>query len=289
MLSPLAPARATIVRGGFLALMLALSAGSAPASANLTVNPSLETGPKPGMAIELPVGSTAIDGWIVTRNPIDYCEGRWDAAQGVRSVALNGLAAGGIAQTIPTEAGGEYTATFYMGGDAFSSPVLKHMRVTAAGQSQDYEFDATHAWPWGMGWLLKTFVFTATSSFTTLEFYSLDSDTTGPTIDNIWVVGPNAGVPPTITGFALAAPRPNPAPREIRVSFDVPSEAPVRVTVLDLQGREVAVLSSGVHAAGPYLRTWDGGTGSGRARAGIYLIRLEAPGITLVRKAVLAR
>ena len=275
-----------------LALVAALAVSAVlagAARANLVVNPSVETGPSPGMAIPLPVGSTAIPGWVVTRNAIDYCGDRWDAADGQRSLGLSGLAAGGIAQTIPTVAGGEYTVTFWMGGDAFSSPVMKHLRVTAAAQSQDYEFDATHAWPWGMGWLQKTFLFTASSSSTVLEFYSLDNDSTGPALDNVSMTGPSATTPLSRNGFALAAPRPNPAAREVTVAYDVPQSAPVRVTVLDLQGREVAVLASGEHAAGPYVRTWDGARGSERARAGVYFVRLEAPGISLVRKAVLAR
>jgi len=263
---------------------------AAPAGADMIVNPSVETGPNPGIAIVLPVGSTAITGWVVTRNAIDYCGGRWDAADGTRSVALNGSTAGGIAQTLTTTPGGQYTVSFFMGGDAFAPTLFKHMRVAAAGQHQDYEFDASHAWPWGMGWLQKTFVFTASSASTFLEFYSLDSgDSTGPCLDQVSVTGPSAGTTPSIYAFALAAPRPNPAVREVTVSFEVPERARVRVTVLDLQGREVAELANGVLDAGPYVRTWNGGRGSGRARAGVYLVRLEAPGVSMVRKAVFAQ
>lgn len=279
---------AAFARGLSAALLLALAAGTAPAGANLAVNPSYESGPSPGMAMELPVGSVALDGWVVTRNAIDYCETRWNAAEGLRSVALNGTAPGGIAQNIATVPGGQYTVTFFLGGDAFSAPTLKHVRATAAGASQDYEFDAEHAWPWGMGWLQKTFAFTATAAATTLEFYSLDTGDTGPVIDNVSVTGPTAGVPVMPHGFALAAPYPNPAAQTFDFNFALPAESPVRIAVLDLQGREVAVIADGVYTAGLHPARWNGRAGSGRAPGGLYFIRLEAPGISLVRKAVLS-
>ena len=273
----------------FLVSIAALSLLAGSARANMVVNPSLETGPAPGMAIPLPVGSTAITGWTVTRNAIDYVGDRWNASQGVRSVGLNGSTAGGIGQTLTTTPGSVYTVSFFMGGDAFAPTLLKHMRVAAAGQFQDYEFDASHAWPWGMGYLEKTFVFTASATSTFLEFYSLDGgDSTGPVLDQVSVTGPSADTPPSIRAFALAAPRPNPASREMAVTFEVPRRAPVRVTVLDLQGREVAVLANGVLDAGPYVRTW-GGSGSPSGPAGVYLVRLQSPGVSLVRKAVFAR
>lgn len=271
-----------------LGIAAALALLATPASANLAANPSFEAGPAPGMAMTIPVGSLALDGWRVTRNAIEYCESRWDAAEGLRSIALNGSAPGGIEQTIATLPNSTYTVTFYMGGDAFSSPVLKHLRATAAGQSQDYEFDASHAWPWGMGWLQKTFAFTATSSATTIEFYSLDNDSTGPTLDHVSVTGPSAGVPTAQSGFALAAPHPNPARRDLNVRFEVPAESPLRVTVLDVAGREVAVIAEGIHAAGPHVRVWNGRGPAGRAPGGLYFIRLAAPGVAILRKVVLA-
>ncbi len=268
-------------------VLVALTAGSA--AADLTSNASFELGPDPGEAMQLAMGSTAITGWVVTRNPIDYVGTRWNAAAGTRSLGLNGTNPGGIAQTFATVPGEVYTVHFFMAGDAFANPILKHMRVQAAGQSQDYVFDATHSWPWDLGWLEKTFTFTANASSTMLEFYSLDAGDTGPTLDSVVVQGPPVSVPlGERTGFALAPPYPNPA-RHFWLTFAIPADMALRLSVWDVRGREVCVVAEGPYPAGRYTRLWDGSTPGGRAPAGLYIIRLDAPGGTLVRKAVLSR
>jgi choice-of-anchor C domain-containing protein len=276
-------------------IFLALLAGglvtwSVPAAAvNLLTNGSFELGTDPGEAVELPMGSTALPGWVVTRNPIDYVGTRWNAAEGVRSLALNGTNPGGIAQSFATVPGQPYTVRFFMAGDAFSSPILKHMRVSAAGQSQDYEFDAGHSWPWGMGWFEHSLVFTANASSTTLEFESLDAGTTGPTLDSVVVTGQSpVGVPIVPpAGLALAAPSPNPAREGFEIAYTVPTAMSLRLSVIDVRGRELHVLAEGVHPAGPYARGWNRRTEHGQAPAGLYFIRLDAPGRSIVRKLVL--
>ena len=263
-----------------------LAAGSA--AANLIENPSFELGPEPGEAMLLEVGSTAITGWVVTRNAIDYCGTRWEHAQGQRSLGLNGANPGGVAQTFATAPGEGYDVSFLIAGDSFSTPALKHLRVTAAGQSEDYEFDITHSWPWGMAWIAKTFSFTANSGSTTLEFYSLDTGDTGPALDSVVVDGPPANVPPGDEGsLALESPYPNPAPIACSIAFTVPAESPVRLSVIDMQGREISVLAHRTYAPGRHVVPWSGEVAGGRARAGIYFIRFASLGTTLVRKAVI--
>jgi choice-of-anchor C domain-containing protein len=271
-----------------LCLFMAL-APSHSAAASMD-NTSFETGPDPGDAMQLASGSTAITGWTVTRNPIDYVGLRWAAWQGARSLGLNGAAPGGITQTVATVPGQVYTVHFFMSGDAFSTPVIKNLRVEAAGQSQDYAFDTTHAWPWDMGWLEKTFAFTASTASTRIEFYSLDTGDTGPALDQITLEGPP--VDATWAGrleIGLGSPYPNPAPQALWVDFTLPRDTPVRLSVWDVRGREVGVLDAGTHPAGHYTRLWDGNVDGRAAPAGLYLLRLETPGATLVRKAVLSR
>jgi choice-of-anchor C domain-containing protein len=278
-------------RALYVALCVVASAALAatPSLGELIVNGSLESGPDPGVAIELPVGSTAIAGWVVTRNPVDYCGTRWNAPDGARSIALNGTSPGGVAQTFTTSPGAQYTVKFCMAGDAVE-PFQKHMRVGAGGQTQDYQFDSSHSWPWGMGWLQQTFAFTANAASTTLEFRSLDAGSTGPALDSVVVSGPVVGVPSAgSTSIALAPPFPNPARHGFEVVFSLASEAPVRLSVCDVQGREVRVLAAGTLGPGRHARAWDGATARGRAPAGLYLVRLATPGLTLVRKAILAR
>ena len=271
-----------------LCLFASISASQSPAET--MSNTSFESGPDPGDAVQLAVGSTAVTGWVVTRNPIDYVGLRWAACQGARSLGLNGAAAGGIAQTVATVSGQVYTLHFFMSGDAFTTPVLKHMRVEAASQSQDYEFDTTHAWPWDMGWLEKTFTFTANSASTRIEFYSLDAGDTGPALDQITLVGPP--VDATLPGrseIGLGSPYPNPSRQGVWVDFALPMDTPLRLSVWDVRGREVAVIDAGPHPAGDYTRAWNGNVAGRAAPAGLYLFRLETPRGTWVRKAMLSR
>lgn len=92
-----------------------------------------------------------------------------------------------------------------------------------------------------------------------------------------------------LAGFALDPVSPNPALGSAGVAFAVGRETPVRVTVVDLAGREVATLADGVHAAGRHRVRWSGDAGVGRASAGIYFVRYEAAGSVRVRRFVLLR
>ncbi len=90
-------------------------------------------------------------------------------------------------------------------------------------------------------------------------------------------------------GFALDPVSPNPAPGSAGVEFAVGRETHVRITVVDLAGREIATLADGVHAAGRHRIGWSGTSGRGRAAAGMYFIRYEAAGSVLVRRFVMMR
>ncbi len=92
-----------------------------------------------------------------------------------------------------------------------------------------------------------------------------------------------------ITSFALGKISPNPSRGMTRIDYELPREASVRVSVMDVAGREVAVLASGSKGAGRYQAVWSGETDRGRAPAGLYFIRYQAPGIQLTRRLVLAR
>jgi len=275
---------------GLALAFLPFLALTAPARANLVQNPSFEVGPAPGEALSLAVGSTALANWVVTRNAIDYCGTRLAACGGERCVSLNGTNPGGVAQTFATFPGAEYTARFFVAGDPFTAPLLKNLRVTAAGQSKDIVFDSSHSWPWGPGWVEETFVFDAVAANTTLEFYSLDAGADGPTVDSVDVVLSDAtSVPPgSQAGFSLAAPAPNPSRSSFRIGYVVPVEGGVRIAVTDVMGREVAVIAEGVHPAGRFSRTWDGRIAGARAPAGLYFVRMRAAGVDLVRRAVLS-
>jgi outer membrane protein OmpA-like peptidoglycan-associated protein len=88
--------------------------------------------------------------------------------------------------------------TFDMAGNTAAPPAMKPMRVTAAGQSMEFAFDITGKTFRNMGWLPKSWTFTARDVATTLEFRSLTvSPQTGfgPAIDNVSVTALDADQP----------------------------------------------------------------------------------------------
>jgi hypothetical protein len=77
--------------------------------------------------------------------------------------------------------------------------------------------------------------------------------------------------------YALHPLRPNPAPGSVEVAFSLPEAGRASLEVLDVRGRVVRALSSGVFPAGTHRTTWDGNDGQGRpAAAGLYFVRMQA-------------
>jgi hypothetical protein len=106
----------------------------------------------------------------------------------------------------------------------------------------------------------------------------------------VLVVGPPVGVgSPAAAGFSMGVVRPNPAAGEAGVDFSVGRGARVRITVLDLAGREIAVLTDGVRSPGGHRVSWSGRAAGGRAPSGMYFMRYESEGITLLRRFVLLK
>ncbi|HSQ58989.1 MAG TPA: FlgD immunoglobulin-like domain containing protein, partial [Acidobacteriota bacterium] len=96
---------------------------------------------------------------------------------------------------------------------------------------------------------------------------------------------PVPGAPPV-----LDAPRPNPTRGLTVFTLRLARPERARVEVYDLQGRKAATLYDGVAPAGALPLWWDGRGARGlRAASGVYWVRAEAAGKTLLRKIVLAR
>jgi len=92
-----------------------------------------------------------------------------------------------------------------------------------------------------------------------------------------------------ILEFALRQPLPNPTSSTSRVDFALPRESRVDLAVYDMQGRRVVTLVDGVLPMGRHQALWTG-TAAGRAvSAGVYFVRLNAPGVNLTRRLVIAR
>jgi len=88
---------------------------------------------------------------------------------------------------------------------------------------------------------------------------------------------------------AIVALAPNPSPNSTRVDFTVVRRGPVRLEVLDIGGRVVAVLADGVHEGGRHQATWQGNRAGSRVAAGLYFVRLIAPEATIVRRLAITR
>jgi immune inhibitor A len=95
--------------------------------------------------------------------------------------------------------------------------------------------------------------------------------------------------PVVALALALEPARPSPMRGTGRIGFVLPREARARLSVLDLQGREVAVLADGVFPAGRHTAMWDGSTERGLAPAGLYFVRLSAEGRVFSQRLVRLR
>jgi choice-of-anchor C domain-containing protein len=171
------------------------STSSTRSEPNLLVNGSFEEGPEPDAAgpgfTPYEAGSTAIPGWTVTRGSVDYIGPYWQHADGRRSIDLNGNEPGAIAQTFRTRMGATYRVTFSLAGNnCGDSGGLKTLVVRAAGREQDFDFDATGRTYADMGWIVRSWEFTAEADETTLEFSSTTEtpQACGPALDRVSVV-----------------------------------------------------------------------------------------------------
>jgi hypothetical protein len=92
--------------------------------------------------------------------------------------------------------------------------------------------------------------------------------------------------PIAVLPFALGPNHPNPFGELTEISVDVSQYTKsLRLAVLDLQGREVAVLAKGAYLPGHYTFSWQ----PQAFPAGLYLYRLQGNGVQLTRKMVLLK
>jgi len=149
-----------------------------------------------------------ITGWTVTAGSVDiiFLPG-WSASDGERSIDLDGLSAGTIAQTFDTTPGKTYEVDFDLAANFYAGLKIKHVLVTAPGFSQAYSFDSTGATALDMKWQTHTFEFVATGSSSTLSFADTDPTSAfGPALDNVKVsaVGGGPGPVPEPSTWLLA-------------------------------------------------------------------------------------
>ncbi|HLF15712.1 MAG TPA: T9SS type A sorting domain-containing protein [Bacteroidota bacterium] len=98
-------------------------------------------------------------------------------------------------------------------------------------------------------------------------------------------IGIRAGVSGVPAIYALRQNYPNPFNPATKISYDLPENAAVKLTVYDLLGRPVAVLADGVEVAGVHSVVFDA-TGF---TSGIYFYRLEAAAFSDTKKLVVVK
>ena len=156
---------------------------------SIVVNGSFESSTiNPGSFTTIGVSNPAIHSWLVLSGNIDYIGTLWSASDGVRSIDMDGFRAGSIGQSIVTAIGAQYEVRFDMAGNTGGAPTVKTLEVSAGDQSELFNFDTTGRSPTNMGWEERLFVFTATSSVTTITFTSRTGGRFfGAAIDNVRV------------------------------------------------------------------------------------------------------
>ena len=88
-----------------------------------------------------------------------------------------------------------------------------------------------------------------------------------------------------VTALAVESVAPNPSSTVARVSFAVPTACVARVSVVDVLGREVAVLVDGSVSAGRHEAVLD----AGRLAAGVYVVRASVGGDVTTRVVTVTR
>lgn len=102
-----------------------------------------------------------------------------------------------------------------------------------------------------------------------------------------------AGAQALPVAFAVHAPTPNPSRAGAALALDLPQEADVTATVVDVTGREIEQLHRGTLPAGRHEIRWSAADRTGRrVAAGMYFVRVTSlragsPGQSAVRKVIM--
>jgi choice-of-anchor C domain-containing protein len=162
---------------------------------SLLVNGSFEDGPDLSGWQHLDDGAGSMPGWKVTRGEVSI--GGWQAEDGNRSLFFPGSSPhGALEQTFPTTKGRRYRLIFRMSANPNNGwwapeSSTTSLRVSVAGQTREFPFDADGKSPYNMGWVMQIWDFEAAGDRTTLEFSTPETDRgywIGPALDHVRVM-----------------------------------------------------------------------------------------------------
>src|SRR5262249_42021517 len=184
--------------------------------------------------LAVPPGDPSLTGWTVVGGAINIVsDGYWVPLSGTRSVELSSSGPGSIQQAIATAPGAIYRVTFWVSGEPFSLPSLKHLRTAGGETVTDQTFDNTPAWHWDMAWSQRTLDFTATGPTTTVSFSSMDASAWGPALDSVKVELISTGVPVGASALSFAPVSPDPVRSGGRMVFSLAEAGRARLPVHD--------------------------------------------------------
>jgi choice-of-anchor C domain-containing protein len=170
-----------------LVLGVVLGLGATGAHASPFINGSFESGSFDSASFDtIQAGSTAITGWTVGLNSVDWIGTYWNAQNGSRSIDLSGAANGSLSQIFDTVVGQAYDVQFYVAGNPDGGPVIKTFDAGVTVSVPEF-FDNSGFTKSAMGWTLYSFDFTATSISSTLTFSSTTNTPYGAALDNVSV------------------------------------------------------------------------------------------------------
>ena len=175
---------------------------------NLVMDGSFETPVISGTLATITAPGT-IGPWDVTNGSVDQIGTLlWDAADGAQSLDLSGLVAGTIRQNIPTDTDYTYNLRFAMSGNWFAGNLTqKTMEVywggtlvgsIAMAQPSGWSFTNMQ---WQDYWITGLPV---TGSLTELKFVSMEDNSYGPALDNVYLEA--VPEPGTLALLALGLP-----------------------------------------------------------------------------------
>lgn len=179
------------MRPVFGALVLLLLAPLTARADSILVNGNFELGPPMNgfQDVDVFAGSSAIPGWTVLGQSIDYLGPPWDVADGSHAVDLDGRDSvySGVSQTFATTPGGMYDVSFDLSGNPQGGPTIKQLLVLVDSFSQSYSFDTSGQTTTALTWTPIGFSFIATGSTATLSFVSLTGvpNSYGALLDNV--------------------------------------------------------------------------------------------------------
>jgi choice-of-anchor C domain-containing protein len=168
-------------------LALGFAVGSAQALPFQNGSFEITTTDPAGSYLTKSAGDTSITGWVVGPGSIDHIGLYWQAADGTKSIDLNGNGPGSISQSFDTAVGTEYLVTFSLAGNPDGGDTVKTAIGTADQGFNFFDFTTTGHSHADMGWEDRSFTFTANVALTTLTFGTAESGPFGPVIDNVRV------------------------------------------------------------------------------------------------------